>query len=79
MAVMQRTVLVVDDDPHIRDLLTFALGKAGLATREAGDGEAALAASMSPDRSPLGAGPLARSPSGLADSAVLVATQRMSN
>ena len=44
MAIMQRTVLVVDDDPHIRDLLTFALGKAGLATREAGDGEAALAA-----------------------------------
>lgn len=44
MAVMQRTVLVVDDDPHIRDLLTFALGKAGLATGEAGDGEAALAA-----------------------------------
>lgn len=44
MAIMQRTVLVVDDDPHIRDLLTFALGKAGLATREAADGEAALAA-----------------------------------
>jgi len=44
MAVMQCTVLVVDDDSHIRDLLTFALGKAGLATREAGDGEAALAA-----------------------------------
>jgi len=44
MAIMQRTVLVVDDDPHIRDLLTFGLGKAGLATREAGDGEAALAA-----------------------------------
>ena len=44
MAIMQRTVLVVDDDPHIRDLLTFALEKAGLATREAGDGEAALAA-----------------------------------
>ena len=43
MAIMQRTVLVVDDDPHIRDLLTFALRKAGLATREAGDGEAALA------------------------------------
>jgi two-component system OmpR family response regulator len=43
MAVMQRTVLVVDDDPHIRDLLTFALCKAGLATREAADGEAALA------------------------------------
>jgi two-component system OmpR family response regulator len=43
MAIMQRTVLVVDDDPHIRELLTFALRKAGLATREAGDGEAALA------------------------------------
>lgn len=51
MAIMQRTVLVVDDDPHIRDLLTFALGKAGLATREAGDGEAALAsiAAQAPD------------------------------
>ncbi|GAA0648391.1 response regulator [Brevundimonas lenta] len=43
MAIMQSTVLVVDDDPHIRDLLTFALRKAGLATREAADGEAALA------------------------------------
>lgn len=42
MAIMQCTVLVVDDDPHIRDLLTFALQKAGLATREAADGEAAL-------------------------------------
>lgn len=41
---MQHTVLVVDDDPHIRQLLVFALGKAGLATREAEDGEAALAA-----------------------------------
>ena len=30
MAVMQRTVLVVDDDPHIRQLLVFALAKAGL-------------------------------------------------
>jgi two-component system OmpR family response regulator len=43
MAVMQRTVLVVDDDSHIRDLLVFALEKAGLATRQAADGEAALA------------------------------------
>ncbi len=41
---MQRTILVVDDDPHIRQLLVFALGKAGLATQEAGDGEAALEA-----------------------------------
>src|SRR5687768_13927175 len=41
---MQRTVLIVDDDPHIRELLAFALAKAGMATREAEDGEAALAA-----------------------------------
>ena len=41
---MARTVLVVDDDPHIRQLLVFALEKAGLGVREAGDGEAALAA-----------------------------------
>lgn len=43
MAIMQRSVLVVDDDPHIRQLLTFALQKAGLAVREAEDGEEALA------------------------------------
>jgi len=42
MSPMSRTVLVVDDDPHIRQLLVFALEKAGLKTREAGDGEAAL-------------------------------------
>lgn len=36
-------VLVVDDDPHIRQLLVFALEKSGLAAREAEDGEAALA------------------------------------
>ena len=41
---MQRSILVVDDDPHIRQLLVYALAKAGLATREAADGEAALAA-----------------------------------
>ena len=40
---MQRTILVVDDDPHIRQLLVFALAKVGLETREAADGEAALA------------------------------------
>jgi two-component system OmpR family response regulator len=44
MSPMSQTVLVVDDDPHIRQLLVFALEKAGLATREAEDGEAALAA-----------------------------------
>ena len=38
------SVLVVDDDPHIRQLLVFALEKAGLSAREAEDGEAALAA-----------------------------------
>ena len=36
-------VLVVDDDPHIRQLLVFALEKAGLSAREAEDGEVALA------------------------------------
>ncbi|AUX70846.1 two-component system response regulator CreB [Porphyrobacter sp. HT-58-2] len=40
---MERTILVVDDDPHIRQLLVFALGKAGLAAVEAEDGEQALA------------------------------------
>ena len=38
------SVLVVDDDPHIRQLLVFALEKAGLSAREAEDGEAALSA-----------------------------------
>jgi len=40
---MPRNILVVDDDPHIRQLLVFALAKAGLDTIEAEDGEAALA------------------------------------
>jgi len=40
---MPRTVLIVDDDPHIRQLLVFAFHKAGLGTIEAGDGEEALA------------------------------------
>jgi two-component system OmpR family response regulator len=46
-----RTVLVVDDDPHIRQLLVFALEKAGLTCIEAADGEAALAsvAARAPD------------------------------
>lgn len=38
---MAQRILVVDDDPHIRDLLTFALGKAGFAVGEASDGEEA--------------------------------------
>ena len=40
---MARTVLLVDDDPHIRQVLVFAFGKAGMETLEAADGEAALA------------------------------------
>ena len=40
---MPATILIVDDDPHIRHLLVFAFGKAGLDTIEAADGEEALA------------------------------------
>jgi len=43
MYAMSHKILVVDDDPHIRQVLTFALAKAGMETSEAGDGEAALA------------------------------------
>lgn len=43
MPAMTRRVLLVDDDPHIRQLLAFAFDKAGFAVAEAGDGEAALA------------------------------------
>jgi len=43
MTSMPQTVLVVDDDPHIRQLLVFALEKAGLIARQAADGEDALA------------------------------------
>lgn len=48
---MTQTILVVDDDPHIRQLLVFALEKAGYATLEAENGEVALSqvASHSPD------------------------------
>lgn len=41
---MSHRILIVDDDPHIRQVLAFALGKAGMQTSEAGDGEAALTA-----------------------------------
>ncbi|RYF95577.1 MAG: response regulator transcription factor [Caulobacteraceae bacterium] len=44
MHAMSRSILIVDDDPHIRELLDFALTKAGYATRQAEDGVAALAA-----------------------------------
>jgi two-component system response regulator MtrA len=39
-----KSVLVVDDDPDIRELITWKLGQAGYTTLVAADGEAALAA-----------------------------------
>ena len=44
MYAMGHKILIVDDDPHIRQVLSFALGKAGMETAEAEDGEAALSA-----------------------------------
>ena len=51
MLAMTRRVLLVDDDPHIRQLLAFAFEKAGFAVEEVSDGEAALlaAARQAPD------------------------------
>ena len=43
MCPMPRTILIADDDPHIRQLLSFAFAKAGLDTVEADDGEKVLA------------------------------------
>jgi two-component system OmpR family response regulator len=43
MYAMSHKILVVDDDAHIREVLSFALGKAGMEICEASDGEAALA------------------------------------
>lgn len=43
MCPMSSMILIVDDDPHIRQLLVFAFGRAGLDTIEAADGEDALA------------------------------------
>jgi two-component system OmpR family response regulator len=42
--VQMPKILVADDDPHIRSVLCFALGRDGFATVEAADGAAALAA-----------------------------------
>jgi two-component system OmpR family response regulator len=39
---MPRTILIADDDPHIRQLLVFAFAKAGLDTVEVDDGTAVL-------------------------------------
>jgi two-component system OmpR family response regulator len=40
---MSKQILVVDDDPHIREVVQFALEKAGLEAIEACDGQQALA------------------------------------
>lgn len=40
---MAHRILVVDDDPHIRDIICFALDKAGLTTIAAADGAQAMA------------------------------------
>jgi two-component system OmpR family response regulator len=42
MCPMPRTILIADDDPHIRQLLAFAFAKAGLETVEVDDGAAVL-------------------------------------
>jgi two-component system, OmpR family, response regulator len=39
---MKHSILVVDDDPHIRDVVAFALEKAGMQPIEAKDGKDAL-------------------------------------
>jgi DNA-binding response OmpR family regulator len=44
-----KTVLIVDDDPDIRELITWKLGQAGYTTFVAGDGEAGLLAAENGD------------------------------
>lgn len=44
-----KTVLIVDDDPDIRELITWKLGQAGYTTLVAGDGEAGLLAAETGD------------------------------
>jgi two-component system, OmpR family, response regulator len=43
---MTNLVLIADDDPHIRDVLVFALEKAGMAVQQAADGMEALALAL---------------------------------
>ena len=40
------TILLIDDDPHIRDILRFALTREGFAVAEAADGAGGLAAAQ---------------------------------
>ena len=44
-----KSVLVVDDDPDIRELITWKLTQAGYSTLAVGDGEAAMAKATSND------------------------------
>ncbi len=44
-----KTVLVVDDDPDIRELITWKLSQAGYTTLAAADGEAGLNAAIAGD------------------------------
>ena len=44
-----KTVLVVDDDPDIRELITWKLSQAGYTTLAASDGEAGLNAAVAGD------------------------------
>ena len=48
---MSANILVADDDPHIREVIRYALGQAGMQVEEAGDGAQALtkARDMRPD------------------------------
>ncbi|MBI1216275.1 MAG: response regulator [Alphaproteobacteria bacterium] len=48
---MAKQILIVDDDPHIREVVSFALEKAGMAVSTAADGREALrmAAAHMPD------------------------------
>ena len=39
----QKKILVVDDDPHIREVISFALEKANMSVSLANDGKQAIA------------------------------------
>jgi two-component system OmpR family response regulator len=41
-SILSPRILIVDDDPHIREVLRVALSKAGMTVTEAADGRAAL-------------------------------------
>ena len=41
---MQKRVLIVEDEPSIRDMVAFALGKAGMQAIHAGDTRSAQSA-----------------------------------